>query len=88
MKEEMDMTLKEKLDGRREEFKKTAPPDDQEIMHRSTEDLRKSGIIDRALNVGDRGPGFELKNAEGVLVRSYSLLSAGPLVLAFYRGKW
>jgi hypothetical protein len=82
------MSLREKLDERREEFKKIAPPDAQEIMHRATEDLRNSGITDRALKVGDRGPGFELKNSEGILVRSYDLLSAGPLVLAFYRGKW
>jgi len=82
------MSLKEKLDGRREEFKKIAPPEAQEIMHRATEDLRNSGILERALKVGDRGPGFELKNVEGNLVRSYELLKSGPLVLAFYRGKW
>ena len=82
------MSLKEKLDGRKEEFKKIAPPEAQEIMHKATEDLRNSGIIDRALKVGDRGPGFELKNVEGTLVRSYDFLATGPLVLAFYRGKW
>ena len=82
------MSLKEKLDGRKEEFKKQAPPEAQEIMHQATEDLRYSGILDRALKIGDRGPGFELKNVEGVLVRSYDLLTAGPLVLSFYRGKW
>ena len=82
------MSLKEKLDARKEEFKKQAPPEAQETMHKATEDLRKSGILDRALKVGDRSPAFELKNVEGVLVRSNDLLSAGPLVLAFYRGKW
>ena len=82
------MSLKEKLDGRKEEFKKVAPPEAQETMHQATEDLRSSGIMDRALKVGDRGPGFELKNVEGTLVRSYDFLANGPLVLTFYRGKW
>ena len=52
------MSLKEKLDGRKEEFKKQAPPEAQEIMHKATEDLRNSGIADRALKVGARGFGF------------------------------
>lgn len=82
------MSLKEKFDARKEELKAQAPPEALEIMHQATEDLRKSGITDRALKVGDRGPGFELKNAEGHLVRSYDLLAAGPMVLTFYRGKW
>ena len=82
------MSLKEKFDARKEEFKKQAPPEAQEIMHQATEDLRNSGITDRALKIGARGPGFELKNVEGTLIRSYDFLETGPLVLTFYRGKW
>ena len=82
------MSLKEKFDARKEEMKTTAPPEALEIMHKATEDLRSSGITDRALKIGDRGPGFELKNTEGNLVRSYDFLETGPMVLTFYRGKW
>ena len=82
------MSLKEKLDGRREEFKTDSAPGSPGDHAQGTEDLRNSGILDRALKVGDRGPGFELKNVEGNLVRSYELLKSGPLVLTFYRGKW
>jgi peroxiredoxin len=44
--------------------------------------------VEKVLKVGDRAPEFYLKNGEGMLVGSRSLLEKGPLVLTFYRGKW
>lgn len=82
------MSLKEKLDDLRKGFEAQVPPETLEVMHKATEDLRNSGILDRALKVGARGPGFELRNVDGVLIRSRELLAAGPMVLSFYRGKW
>ena len=82
------MSLQAKLDELREGFEKQVPPETLEIMHKATQDLRGSGILDRALKVGDRGPGFEFRNVEGALIRSHELLAAGPIVLNFYRGKW
>ena len=40
------------------------------------------------LKIGDKAPDFELKNANEDPVRSDELLSNGPAVLSFYRGKW
>jgi hypothetical protein len=82
------MNLQERLNAQRAQFQKTAPKEAVEIIHRATEDLRKSGIMDRILKVGDSAPAFELNNAYGNLRRSKSLLSDGPLVVSFYRGKW
>lgn len=54
----------------------------------STQALLDSGIADRALNVGDPCPDFELPNALSVPVRLSEKLEAGPVVLSFYRGAW
>ncbi len=37
------------------------------------------------LNVGDKAPGFELKNQAGEAVNLKSLLPAGPVAVVFYR---
>ncbi len=35
-----------------------------EIFHRATEELRQSGLAERALKTGDRAPAFTLNNQE------------------------
>jgi hypothetical protein len=82
------MALQEKLDQLRAGFEAKAPKDALDIMHRATDDLRNSGIMKAVLKIGDKSPDFELKNANQDLVRSDDLLSNGPVVLSFYRGKW
>jgi len=57
-------------------------------MHKATDDLRKSGILERVLQVGDTMPEFELENAAGKLIRSKDILAHKLMVLSFYRGKW
>ena len=82
------MGLQEKLNAHREKFEASVPKDVLKIMHRATADLKKSGILENALNVGDTMPDFSLTNSEGQVVRPHDLLSGGPLILTFYRGKW
>ena len=82
------MSLQEKLDAQREKFESSAPKEAVEVMHKATEDLEKSGIIDRALKVGDKAPDFTLRNAYGKPVQLKERLSQGPVVLGFYRGRW
>lgn len=82
------MSLKEKLDRLKENFKSRAPLEAQEIMHRATEDLKNSGIMDHAVKVGDKAPDFKLKNTEGLDVSLSTCLGDGPVVLIWYRGKW
>jgi peroxiredoxin len=57
-------------------------------MHRATEDLRRSGIFNRVVKVGQKAPNFELLNQRGEQVRSEALVAKGPLVVSFYRGVW
>ena len=82
------MTLQEKLDKRKADFEAKAPQDAVEIMHRATDDLRKSGIMQGVLINGDTAPDFELKNTDENLINLKNLLTSGPVVLSFYRGRW
>ena len=63
-------------------------PETRKQMNRATEELRESGIMDRALNVGGKMPAFELPNTHGEMINSADLLTKGNLALSFYRGVW
>ena len=85
--------LQQKLDEFKKAFESGAPPYNApheaiEKMHRATDELKASGIEDRALRVGDRAPNFTLFNQEHIEVASADLLSKGPLVVSFFRGHW
>ncbi len=82
------MSLQTKLDKMREQFEATAPPEALEVMHRATNDVLESNIMDGVLKTGDRAPEFSLFNQDDNLVRASDLLSGGPLVISFYRGVW
>jgi hypothetical protein len=82
------MSLADKLEATRTASESRIPADRQAIMHRATEDLRNSGILDRIVPVGAPAPVFELANHDGRRVSSSDLLAAGPLVLSFFRGSW
>lgn len=82
------MSLEEKLAATRAASASRIPPERQAIMHRATEDLRNSGILDRIVPVGARMPAFDIANHDGRRVSSKDLLAGGPLVLSFFRGSW
>lgn len=87
MKED-SMSLEAKLAAMREAAAKRIPPDRQAIMHRATEDLRNSGIMDRIVKVGARMPAFTLASHDGRRISSDDVLALGPMVLSFFRGSW
>ncbi len=82
------MSLEEKLAATRAGAASRIPPERAAIMHRATEDLRNSGILDRIVATGSPMPAFELANHDGRRVTSDDLLAGGPLVLSFFRGSW
>lgn len=82
------MSLEEKLAAARAGAATRIPPERQAIMHRATEDLRRSGIMDRIVKVGQTAPMFELANHDDRRVDSAELLAGGPMVLSFFRGSW
>ena len=80
--------LQQRLDRIRASFEKQAPAEALAVMHRATDELRASGILDGLPAVGSALPSFELPDSDGGSVSSASLLARGPLVMTFYRGLW
>ncbi len=58
------------------------------VMDGATDALRASGLAESSLAVGAHAPDFTLPDSTGEHVSLSSLLSRGPVVLAFYRGGW
>lgn len=50
--------------------------------------VAKSGVVENALNVGDKALNFTLKNALNESINLYDELKNGPVVLTWYRGGW
>ena len=63
-------------------------PEASAELHGFIEDLRASDIMSRVLNVGDEAPDFTLRATDGSVATLDSLVSRGPVVLSFYRGRW
>jgi peroxiredoxin len=82
------MNLQQKLDTQKKKTETSAPKEALEVMHRATEDLAKSGIMDRIVKKGDRAPDFTLNDINGNTVNLKERLLKCPVVLGFYRGRW
>ena len=67
---------------------KYVPAENQAIHARVIEELKGSGMVERALGIGARAPSFELSDQNGRVVSSVELLSKGRLVICFLRGRW
>jgi hypothetical protein len=85
---EVIMKLQEKLNSMKQESLATKPPELVTIMLKSTEELVQSGIVNKAIKVGETLPDFALPDSNGNLVNSRDLLAKGPLAISFYRGIW
>ena len=82
------MKLQDKLNALKKGFEGEAPKAVVEIMHRASENLSNSGILERTVKVGEKAPNFSLRNVHGEAISLRALLSKGPLVLSVYRGGW
>jgi peroxiredoxin len=81
-------TLAAKLEAQRAASATNISEEAKAIMAEADRALQKSGIHERAVNVGQRVPLFELPDHTGSVVRMYEFLEKGPVVLMFYRGGW
>lgn len=82
------MTLQEKMDAYKKDFLTKVPKEALKVIHRATEQLANSGLVEQAIQVGSAAPQFTLKNSSGEAQSLSGLLANGPMVLTFYRGKW
>ena len=82
------MSLQQRLDRIREGFVKQAPAEAIAIMHRFTEELRASSLLQDCVKEGQQAPAFELQGSDSAATSLESFLKRGPLVLTFFRGHW
>jgi len=80
--------LKNEIDAYNAAKKKRLPADILATMEQCTEELKGSGIENRALKTGDMMPDFELPNQHGERRRLSDYLTESPVVLNIYRGGW
>ncbi|MDJ0523210.1 MAG: hypothetical protein QNJ90_14160 [Planctomycetota bacterium] len=64
------------------------PPEVKALLQRAGEELEASGILEKTVGVGASAPDVSFVDAEGRSVSLDVLRATGPVVLAFYRGKW
>ena len=84
----MTTSLQDQLDEITSNTRRLVQAERLAISERSVEELFASGIEERILPVGAQAPGFALRDAAGKVVRSADLLSVGPLIVKFFRGRW
>ena len=73
---------------RKELIAKYVPADIQAIHAQVVDELKRSGVAERSLQVGSLAPSFELSDQKGNAVRLSELLERGPLIICFFRGRW
>lgn len=81
-------SLQEIYAERKELIAKYVPAETQAVHARAVADLKAKQIATRALPLGTVAPAFALPDQNGKSVSSNELLSQGPLVLFFIRGRW
>jgi peroxiredoxin len=80
--------VKKELEAFQKEMATKAPAARLKVYEDGVELVKKSGVVEKALKVGDKAPDFELPNASGKQVKLSALLEHGPVVVTWYRGAW
>jgi peroxiredoxin len=82
------MSLNERLAALTAQFKSAMSADESAVVEQAAELLRRSGIADRAVKVGQAAPDFTLKDEDGTSVSLAQTRERGPVIVTFYRGVW
>ena len=81
-------SLQDQLDEITSNTRNLVQPERLAVGERAVEELFATGIEENILPVGAIAPEFSLKDSNGKIVRSADLLSLGPLIIKFFRGRW
>lgn len=84
----VDTSLKYSLDSMKASFSQRMPADRAAVYEKGIADVATSGVLERALKVGNKAPDFSLPNAHGGKTTLSALLAKNVVVLTFYRGGW
>lgn len=82
------MSLAQQLEDLSAKLRSMVPAERLVTIDRAITDVKASGVAAGALKVGDKAPGFELPDGDGMTWRSEDLLRNGDLAVVFYRGRW
>lgn len=80
--------LKTQLDATKKAFELKADSAKKQIYSEGIGSVEKSGILEKALNVGDVVPNFKLNNALNEPIELFEYLKKGKVILTWYRGGW
>lgn len=81
-------TLESQLQDRQKASGAKSDADTKTAYAAGIQAVRDSGVTEKAVQVGQKAPDFELKNAKGETVKLSALLKQGAVVLTWYRGGW
>ncbi|MDB4461742.1 AhpC/TSA family protein [bacterium] len=81
-------SLKDQLKARSDQAAKQVPAEVRAEFAKGIKAIDDSGIEKSAKQVGDKAPGFTLKDPIGQEVTLSEVLKKGPVVLTWYRGGW
>ncbi|MEM6765438.1 MAG: peroxiredoxin-like family protein [Bacteroidota bacterium] len=82
------MSLQDQLKTYKEGFLAKAPQEKIQAFDEGVEAVVQSGVVDKAVQVGQLAPDFSLTNAVGETITLSEVLKNGPVVLTWYRGGW
>lgn len=85
---EAESSLAEQLAARAKNFGTKSPEDVKTKYAAGLQAVIDSQTVDKAIQVGESAPAFQLKNAMGQEVSLSTLLKKGPVILMWYRGGW
>jgi peroxiredoxin len=80
--------LAKELAARVESFSTRAPEDVRSKYAAGLKAVIDAETVEKAIQVGQKAPLFQLKNATGEEVALSTLLKDGPVILMWYRGGW
>jgi peroxiredoxin len=80
--------LQDQLDEITSTTRRLVQADRLRVSEQASEELFASGIEDRILAVGSEAPDFTLENFDGKAIHLDDMLSFGPVVVKFFRGRW
>lgn len=81
-------SLNAELQALSDEFATKFPAEMRAAFAQGIEDVRRTGLVETAKNVGETAPAGELTATIGETVTAESLWADGPVVVSFYRGGW
>lgn len=81
-------SLRAKLDAQLQVSRSKRTDEENRLVDEATRDLVLSGLVERAVGVGDAAPDFTLPDQLGRSVSTADLRDLGPYVVSFYRGGW